>query len=394
MTQPEKPSSANPPEKAAAAGAAGASAPKQAPALPSSPTSKPAPQPISPAVAKPLVRPPADRPALSSEDAAVVARLRKAHARVREELAKVIVGQEEVLDHLLVGLVCRGHILLLGVPGLGKTLMARTLARTLDLAFRRVQFTPDLMPSDITGTDVIKEDPASGKYQLEFMPGPIFANFLLADEINRTPPKTQAALLQAMQEQEVSVGRTTYQLKPPFFVVATRNPIEMEGTYPLPEAQLDRFMFNLRVKYPTLDEEVRIIKQTTGTLVAEAAAVLHCDELLRLQELVRGVPVAADVVRYAARLVAASRPGDSQPLDGIHKYVSYGASPRASQYLILGGKGRAILTGRYHVDFADIRAMAAPVIRHRLVLNSHARADGVDTDALIGRLVKAVPQEG
>ena len=334
-----------------------------------------------------------DRVTLSAEDAAVVARLRVAHAKVREELAKVIVGQQQVLDHLLVGLLCRGHILLLGVPGLGKTLMARTLARTLELTFRRVQFTPDLMPSDITGTDVIKEEAASGKYQLEFMPGPIFTNFLLADEINRTPPKTQAALLQAMQENEVSVGRTTYQLKPPFFVVATQNPIEMEGTYPLPEAQLDRFMFNVRVMYPTLDEEVRIVKQTTSVQTVETHAVLTCEELLRLQELVRGVPVADDVVRYAARLVAASRPDGSKPLDGIHKYISYGASPRASQYLVLGGKGRAILTGRYHVDFADIREMAAPVLRHRLVLNFHARADGVDADTLIGRILKAVPQE-
>ncbi len=328
---------------------------------------------------------------LPEKDAAIVARLREAHAKVREELAKVIVGQQEVLDHLLVGLLCRGHVLLLGLPGLGKTLMARTLARTLDLTFRRVQFTPDLMPADITGTDVIKEE--GGKHRLEFMPGPIFTNFLLADEINRTPPKTQAALLQAMQEHEVTVGRTTYQLQPPFFVVATQNPIEMEGTYPLPEAQLDRFMFNVRVKYPTLDEEVRIIKETTGVKTPEARTVLKAEDLLRLQELVRGVPVADDVVRYAARLVTATRPGESQPQETVHKYISYGASPRASQYLVLGGKGRAILCGRYHVDFADIRAMALPVLRHRLVLNFHARADGVDADALAGRLLKLVPQE-
>ncbi len=330
---------------------------------------------------------------ISPADAAVVDRLREAHAKIREELAKVIVGQQQVLDHLLVGLLCRGHVLLLGVPGLGKTLMARTLARTLALTFRRLQFTPDLMPSDITGTDVLKEEAASGRYQLEFMPGPIFTNFLLADEINRTPPKTQAALLQAMQENEVSVGRTTYRLEPPFFVVATQNPIEMEGTYPLPEAQLDRFMFNVRVIHPTLEEEVQIVKQTTSVQTVETRAVLTCDELLRLQELVRGVPVADDVVRYAARLVAASRPDGSESLDGIHKYISYGASPRASQYLVLGGKGRAILTGRYHVDFADIREMAPPVLRHRLVLNFHARADGVDADTLIGRILKAVSPE-
>jgi MoxR-like ATPase len=336
----------------------------------------------------------AGRATLSNEDAAVVTRLREAHAKVREEMAKVVVGQEEIIDHLLIGLLCRGHVLLVGVPGLGKTLMARTLARTLNLEFRRVQFTPDLMPSDITGTDVIQEDPGGGLPKLEFMPGPIFTNFLLADEINRTPPKTQAALLQAMQEYEVSMGRCTYELKPPFYVVATQNPIEMEGTYPLPEVQLDRFMFNLKVKYPSVDEEVSIVKGTTSTHSARAGTVLKADDVLRLQELVRGVPVADDVVRYAARLAAASRPDENKTADSIHKYISYGASPRASQYLVLGGKGRAILDGRYHVDFADIRALAAPVLRHRLVLNFHARADGVDTDTLVERLLKVVPQEG
>jgi len=335
----------------------------------------------------------ADAPALSSEDAAIVARLREAHARIKREMAKVIVGQQEIIDGLLIGLLCRGHVLLLGVPGLGKTLMARTLARTLDLEFRRIQFTPDLMPSDITGTDVIEDDPAGGQLGLEFMPGPIFTNFLLADEINRTPPKTQAALLQAMQEYEVSVGRRTYELEPPFYVVATQNPIEMEGTYPLPEAQLDRFMFNLRVKYPSLDEEVKIVKGTTSTYTAEAESVLKAEDLLRLQELVRGVPIADDVIRYAARLVAATRPGETSKMDSIHKYISYGASPRASQYFVLGGKGRAILDGRYHVDFADIRAMAEPVLRHRLVLNFHARADGLDSDTLIGRLLEAIPED-
>jgi len=283
--------------------------------------------------------------------------------------------------------------LLLGVPGLGKTLMARTLARTLDMQFKRVQFTPDLMPSDITGTDVMEEDTKTGRHTIQFMPGPVFTNFLLADEINRTPPKTQAALLQAMQEHEVSVGTKTYVLKPPFFVVATQNPIEMEGTYPLPEAQLDRFMFNVRVKYPTVDEEVRIIKGTTGTNVAQATSVLNADEVLRLQDLVRGVPVADDVVRYTARLVAATRPGQGAEIKDIHKYISYGASPRASQYLVLGGKARAILSGRYHVDFADIKAAAHTVLRHRLVLNFHARADSIDSDTLIDRLLKAVPTE-
>jgi MoxR-like ATPase len=284
-------------------------------------------------------------------------------------------------------------VLLLGVPGVGKTLMSRTLARTLDMEFRRIQFTPDLMPSDITGMDIIEEDPGTGHRKLEFLPGPIFTNFLLADEINRTPPKTQAALLQAMQEREVSIGRRTYPLKPPFYVVATQNPIEMEGTYPLPEAQLDRFMFNLKVKYPTIAEEVLIVKGTTGTHTAEAQHVLKAEELLRLQDLVRGVPIADSVMNYAVRLVAASRPGESKAIEGIHKYLMYGASPRASQYLVLGAKAQAILAGKYHVDFDDIRALANPVLRHRLVLNFHARADGVDADALIRRLLESVKQE-
>ena len=335
-----------------------------------------------------------------AEDLAVIARLREARDRVKQEMGKVVVGQHEIIESLLISLLCRGHVLLHGVPGLGKTLMARTLSRTLDMEFRRVQFTPDLMPADITGTDVMEEDQATGKHRVSFVPGPVFTNFLLADEINRTPPKTQAALLQAMQENEVSVGRETYRLKPPFFVVATQNPIEMEGTYPLPEAQLDRFMFNLKVKYPTVDEEVQIIKGTTSTLAATAENVLAAEEVLRLQELVRGVPIADSVVRYTARLVAATRPDGAQNLGAsapglaaIHKYLAYGASPRASQYLVLGAKGRAILSGKYHVDFADIQAMAAPVLRHRLVLNFHARADNLDADALVERLLKVVSVE-
>ena len=326
-------------------------------------------------------------------DAAVVERLREARDQVKAEVGKVIVGQENVIDSLLIGLLCKGHVLLHGVPGLGKTLMARTLARTLDMEFKRVQFTPDLMPSDITGTDVIEEDHTTGRHRIQFVPGPVFTNFLLADEINRTPPKTQAALLQAMQEREVSIGNTTYELPPPFFVVATQNPIEMEGTYPLPEAQVDRFMFNVRVNYPTIDEEVLIIKGTTSTLSAAADQVLKADDLLKLQDLVRGVPIADDVVRYAARLVAATRPGQCEEIKEVHKYISYGASPRASQFLVLGGKARAIVSGRFHVDFADIRAIAHPVLRHRLVLNFHARADQIDSDDLIDRLVKAVPEE-
>jgi MoxR-like ATPase len=329
----------------------------------------------------------------ASDSAEVIDRLQEARDQIRQEVGKVIVGQESIIDSLLIGLLCRGHILLHGVPGLGKTLMARTLATTLEMEFRRVQFTPDLMPSDITGTDVMEEDHTTGKHHVEFVQGPVFTNFLLADEINRTPPKTQAALLQAMQEGEVSVGRMTYQLPRPFFVVATQNPIEMEGTYPLPEAQLDRFMFNLRVQYPTVDEEVAIIKATTSTLAPEASAILGADDLKALQDLVRGVPVADDVVRYAARLVAATRPEQGEEIADVHRYISYGASPRASQFLVLGGKARAILSGRYHVDFADISAVAPAVLRHRLVVNFHARADQVDSDALIERLLGAVQTE-
>jgi len=328
----------------------------------------------------------------SKADLAIVEKLREARQRVREQMKKVVVGQESIIDSMLIGLLCKGHVLLHGVPGLGKTLMARTLATTLNMDFRRIQFSPDLMPSDITGTDVLEEDPTTGRQSVKFLPGPIFTNFLLADEINRTPPKTQAALLQAMQESEISIGRETYKLKPPFFVVATQNPIEMEGMYPLPEAQVDRFMFSLKVKYPTVDEEIQIIKGTTSTLSTKADQVLAAEELLRLQALIRGVPVADSVVRYAATLTAATRPGQGVGDPTLHKYISYGASPRASQYVVLGAKARAIIEGRYHVDFADIRAVAHNVYRHRLVLNFHARADRLDADALIDRLLKGVKE--
>jgi MoxR-like ATPase len=332
-------------------------------------------------------------PILSQEDAATVGRLTEARTRLRSEIAKAIVGQDTVLDHLLMALLCRGHVLMLGVPGLGKTLMARTIARALEMEYRRIQFTPDLMPSDITGTDIIEEDPETGRRKLEFFSGPLFTNFLLADEINRAPPKTQAALLQAMQELEVSVGRRTYKLEPPFFVVATQNPIEQEGTYPLPEAQLDRFMFNVPVTYPTPDEEVTIVKSTTANVQTDIKPVLKAGEILRLQELVRGVPVGDAVVRYAVKLVGASRPGYDGKHDSVHKYIRYGGSPRAAQYLILGAKSRAILRGHFHVDFADVRAVATPVLRHRLVLNFHARAEGIDADTIIQRLLKLVPEK-
>ncbi len=347
-----------------------------------------------------------------------VERLREAREQLRHEVGKVIVGQQDVVDLLLLGLLCRGHVLLHGVPGLGKTLMALTLSQTLGLKFKRVQFTPDLMPSDITGTDVIEEQEGGGGHRLKFVPGPIFTNFLLADEINRTPPKTQAALLQAMQEREVSIGNTTYQLDPPFFVVATQNPIEMEGTYPLPEAQVDRFMFNVRVGYPTIEQEAAIIRGTTGNEVSHPATVMSTEELLELQEIIRGVPVSDDVVMYAARLVAATRPvknaaTDSSPpsakngkfkgktppqakqnrVDAVDQYVTYGASPRAGQSLILAGKAKAVLEGRYHVDFADVRSLAHPVLRHRLVLNFHGRADNIDSDDVIDQLLATVPEE-
>jgi MoxR-like ATPase len=327
------------------------------------------------------------------DDEAVVAHLAEARGKLNAELAKVVVGQDKVLDGLLIALLCRGHVLLLGVPGLGKTLMARTIARALEMDYHRVQFTPDLMPSDITGTDIIEEDPETGRRKLEFFSGPLFTNFLLADEINRAPPKTQAALLQAMQELEVSVGRRTYQLEPPFFVVATQNPIEQEGTYPLPEAQLDRFMFNIPVTYPSPEEEATIVKNTTTNVQVEVKPVLTSKEILRLQELVRGVPVSDSVVRYAVKIVGASRPENGSQREGVHRFLRYGGSPRAAQYLILGAKARAVLQGHFHVDFADVRAVAVPVLRHRLVLNFHARAEGIDADEIIQRLIKAVPEK-
>ena len=331
-------------------------------------------------------------PPPDNRDEAAVDRLREARARLKAEIARVVVGQDQVLDEILMALLCRGHVLMLGVPGLGKTLMARTVAQTLRMDFNRIQFTPDLMPSDIIGTDIVEEDPETGRRRLEFFQGPLFTRFLLADEINRAPPKTQSALLQAMQEREVSVGRRTYKLEAPFFVVATQNPIEQEGTYPLPEAQLDRFMFNVPVVYPTPDEEMAIVKETTSNTNVEVRPVLEAEEILRLQELVRGVPVADSVVRYAVNLVGASRPlpGKGPIRDRVQKFLTYGGSPRASQYLVLGAKARAILSGRFHVDFADIRAVAHPVLRHRLVLNFQARAEGVGADDLIGRLFELV----
>ena len=333
------------------------------------------------------------------DDGRTVARLHEAREKLKAEIARTIVGQSQVIDSLLIALLCRGHALMIGVPGLGKTLMARTLARALDMEYRRIQFTPDLMPSDITGTDIIMEDPETSRRRLEFHRGPLFTNIMLADEINRAPPKTQAALLQAMQELEVTVGRQTYVLAPPFFVVATQNPVEQEGTYPLPEAQLDRFMLNIPVTYPTPAEEAQIVKSTTSNVTIDHRPILTADEVVRLQKLVRGVPVANDVVDYAVAISSASRPPSSgipataaakKKVDEIHHFNRYGASPRASQYLILGAKALAVLQGRFHVDFDDVRAMAIPVLRHRLVLNFHARAEGIDADEIIQRILRQV----
>ncbi len=320
-----------------------------------------------------------------------IARLTAARKKLKEELSQAVVGQDRVIDLLLITLLCRGHALMIGVPGLGKTLIARSLARMLEMEYRRIQFTPDLMPSDITGSDIIEEDPETGRRRLEFFKGPLFTNFLLADEINRAPPKTQAALLQAMQELEVSVGRESYRLPPPFFVVATQNPVEQEGTYPLPEAQLDRFMFDIPVFYPSREEEAQIVKATTGNQSFDLQPVIKMQELIELQTLVRGVPVANDVVNYAVDLTAASRPDGAGAPNGVHRYIRYGASPRATQCLVLGGRARALLMGRYHVDFEDIRAVAQPVLRHRLALTFQARTENVTVDQVIAGLIGSVP---
>jgi MoxR-like ATPase len=329
-----------------------------------------------------------------ADELQLVERLLQAHDVLMNEVGKVVYGQKEALELILIGLLCRGHILLLGLPGLGKTLMASTISRALDLEFCRIQFTPDLMPADITGTDIIDEDPDTGRRTREFLPGPVFANLILADEINRTPPKTQAALLQAMQEHEVSVGRATYKLKPPFMVIATENPIEMEGTYVLPEAQLDRFMFCVKIAYPSPAEEASIVKGTTTNAMPDITNVMGAEELLQLQNIVRGVPVSDDVVDYAVRLVGATRPGFSEfTPENVKNYATVGGSPRASQYLILGAKARALLAKRYHVNFDDVKAMAAPVLRHRIVLNFRSRADRIDADGLVAEILDSVPTE-
>src|SRR5439155_3277344 len=322
------------------------------------------------------------------EEAQAVVDLSAAYKQMTEQIAKVIVGQDQVVEQLLMALFSRGHCLLVGVPGLAKTLLVSTVARILHLSFKRIQFTPDLMPADITGTDILQDDPETGRRKFVFLPGPVFANMVLADEINRTPPKTQAALLEAMQEHHVTAGSQTYHLPEPFFVLATQNPIEQEVTYPLPEAQLDRFMFNVIVGYPSRDEELAIMKQTTSTYKPELTALLSGEQILQLQEVVRQVVVADHVFQYAADLVRATRPRDPGVPKFIKELLSWGAGPRASQYLILGGKSRAILHGRLHVTTDDIKEVAYPVLRHRLVTTFNADAEGVTTDDIITRLIR------
>ena len=325
-----------------------------------------------------------------ASDLQTVQQLTQARERILVELRKAIVGQDEVVDHLLTALFAGGHVLLVGVPGLAKTLLVSSLARVLDLQFSRIQFTPDLMPSDITGTDILEEDATSGRRAMRFIRGPVFANIVLADEINRTPPKTQAALLQAMQEREVTAGGQTFQLPPPFFVLATQNPIELEGTYPLPEAQLDRFMYNVQVDYPSQAEEEQIVSTTTSAYRPELDRVLGAADILALQQLVRRVPVAEHVVRYAVRLARATRGRDGAP-DFVKQWVSWGAGPRASQYLVLGAKTRAVLRGRFAPGIEDVQAVAASVLRHRIVTNFTAEADGVKPDRIIADLLAAIP---
>jgi MoxR-like ATPase len=324
---------------------------------------------------------------LTADEAQWMERLKRVRGQMLGEMHKIIVGQEEVLEQLVYAVLCRGHCLLEGVPGLAKTVMVQTLGATLNLSFRRIQFTPDLMPSDITGTDIIQEDPQTGRRQLEFIPGPVFANLLLADEINRTPPKTQAALLEAMQERRTTCRGRTYDLPNPFFVLATQNPIEQEGTYTLPEAQLDRFMFMVKIGYPTRAEEIEILKRTTGDHAPQIEPLFSAEEILQLQKAVRRVPIPEHVYDYVVTLVHSTRPGVAEVPEAT-RWLQWGAGPRAGQQLILGGKARALLHGRYHVTTQDIAALAKPVLRHRIICNFAAQAGGLNADIIIDRLVE------
>ncbi|MBT3947630.1 MAG: MoxR family ATPase [Candidatus Marinimicrobia bacterium] len=319
-------------------------------------------------------------------DLQLLEKLDDVKSRFFSEIAKSIIGQRDVLNHILIALLCKGHTLIVGVPGLAKTLMIKSMADLLDLNFSRIQFTPDLMPSDITGTEVIEEDQSTGKRNFRFFKGPIFGNIILADEINRTPPKTQAALLEAMQEHKVTAAGNTYDLEEPFFVLATQNPIEQEGTYPLPEAQLDRFMFNILIDYPTHEDEISIVKVTTADKGLPLNKVISREEILEFQDLVRRVPVADNVVEFAVNLVSATRPGENAK-DDINEWIDWGAGPRASQFLILGAKAKAILEGRPTADIDDVKSLALPVLRHRVLPNFNAEAEGMSVDDIISKLI-------
>jgi len=341
-----------------------------------------------------LPEPEIRRPTGNQEDIALVARLKEGREKMISELKKVIVGQDEVIEEVLIALFAGGHCLITGVPGLAKTLLINTIADILRLRFSRIQFTPDLMPADVVGTEVVEEDHATGQRKLKFVKGPIFANILLADEINRTPPKTQSALLEAMEEQQVTTAGVTYELEKPFFVLATQNPIELEGTYPLPEAQLDRFMFKILIDYLSEEDEVSVVNNTTQVIDNSVDNILTGRDILDFQRIVRQVPAADAVTRYAVRFVGASRPGNINAPEFIKEWVSWGAGLRASQNLILGGKVRALLHGRYNVSYGDIRALAHPVLRHRILLNFHAEAERVTTTQVIDRLLETVPEPG
>ena len=330
---------------------------------------------------------------LAENDLDAVNRLKGAFDDLRRQLGRVIVGQEQVIEELLIALFSRGHCILEGVPGLAKTLMIASLAKCLSLGFSRIQFTPDLMPSDITGTEVIEENRSTGHREFKFIEGPLFANVILADEINRTPPKTQAALLEAMQERQVTVGRVRHRLGDPFFVLATQNPIEQEGTYPLPEAQQDRFMFNVLVDYPEEEEEFRIFEMTTTAHVPQIDRVLSANDILEMQEIVRKVPVAPYVIRYAMKFTRLTRKDKGDVPDFIREYVTWGAGPRATQNLVLGAKARAVLHGRYYVSCEDIRAVAVPVLRHRIITNFNAEAEGIKPEDIVNRLGDIIPRD-
>ncbi|USO00039.1 MAG: MoxR family ATPase [Phycisphaeraceae bacterium] len=325
---------------------------------------------------------------------ATLGHVHETYTALRGEIAKVIVGQNEVVEQILMCIFCRGHALVVGVPGLAKTLLISTIARTMSLDFSRIQFTPDLMPSDITGTEVIEEDRTTGHRELRFVRGPIFANVILADEINRTPPKTQAALLESMQERQVTAGGVRHELPKPFFVLATQNPLEQEGTYPLPEAQLDRFMFQILIKYPTADEELEVIRRSAHKGEVEIGHVIHAEDIDRVATVVRHMPVAEHVMRYALRLVRATRVGEGDVPQIVRDYVSWGAGPRASENLVLAAKARALLSGSTHVTPGHVREVAAPVLRHRVLLNFNAEADQVTTERVVAGLLEAVPVEG